>query len=387
MKKPKQLPDTSVRGSTAPVDVEPTLGEQLAQLIGQAGDGGHRVRVDRRNARGAPEYLGTEDLTLELEDVVKGKWGGGDYRGRIVNAQGVYQDSIRFSIAGAPRDVADVNHAPVPRAAESATDVLLRAVLDTQKQMADVLREISRAAHAPAGGANSVTEVVGMVGTIAKALKDATGDGAPRSSTSDTLAIVDRVLGLREKILETSDAPASSDIGMVVRDGVRPLLELGSQYLTTQREVQMARLRLTPGAPADPVALLANRIPALARAMLVSKAAGNADPELYAEFALDQLTDVDQDALKGLLEEADFVDRLCVAVPTFAPHREWFVGFAAAMRTLLSSDGEEDGGNGGGVDTAGNGSHGSASTDVREYPTHPLVRGAVKTRSRKAAGS
>ncbi len=341
-KAPKPLPPVAPAVAEADTD---SLSEQVVKLLAQFGPGaGYRVRVDRRRARGEPEYLGTIDLTLDLEDVAKEQFGGGDFRGRVVDAQGAYQTTLRFSIAGAPRDMTVVEHVPRTSQPEAVGDVLLRTILDGQRAIADALKELARSDRG--GGGSSLDEVL----KVAQALKAVANDG-PKQNASEMLAIVDRVMGLREKILESGGDAAQSEIGAVVRDGVRPLLELGREYLQTRREVAQAQagnLKLIKSGPAaagaaagaDPVAVVAQRIPPFARTMLVSKAARNADPELYAEFALDQLSGDDQDALAALLESTpDFADRFCAAIPEFQPHAVWFGAFAEAMRDLLTGEG------------------------------------------------
>lgn len=335
--RPARLPSSTARppleiqDGGAAADVAPSLSEQLQRLLAQyQPDGGYRVRVDRKNPSTRQlEYLGTVDLSYQLEDDTKAEWGGGEYRGRIVNPRGEYQESIRYAIAGPAKT------APVPALAdpvvaprESHTDTLLREVIASNRAIADALREQGRA---------RTEDPVESFTKVATAFKSVFGNGG-RSDTTDTIALVDRVLGLRDRILENGERP-ESELGKIVKDGVLPLVDLAREKIQSDKEIQMARLRTTSSnAPLDPVARLALRIPAIARAFLIQQAKADADPMLYAEVALDQLPGDVQDVLPLLVVQPDFTEKLITAIPAFAPYADWFSRFVDAMRANLSED-------------------------------------------------
>jgi hypothetical protein len=335
-RKPRTLPnanagDPGAAGAVGDLDTGSQLAlledeSELAGLLEQFGAaGGYRVHLERFEPRALAGYCGTHDLTGEFLATIRTTpgCGGGYYGGRVVNDAG-YVRRIKFRISGAPLPEKAAAIAAPPAPAETATDTLLRSLLESQREMIRELRESRNG-----DGKDSLEKTL----ALAKALKDlANGDG-DKGRASEMLAVVDRVMGLRERILaDGGGGGESSDFQTVVRDGIRPLLQLGHEYLATRRATMTLH---RTGAPADPVAAIAQRIPAAGRAFLARKAKAGADPSLYAEMALDQLAAEDHDALKPLLEAGDFAARLSSGVEEWAPYGDWFAKFSDAMRELL----------------------------------------------------
>ena len=69
---------------------------------------------------------------------------------------------------------------------------------------------------------------------------------------------------------------------------------------------------------------------------LISQAAHNRDPELYAEVTLDNLPDgTDPKELIPFLERADWWEQLRAFVPAVSPYPAWFADYRAAVLEML----------------------------------------------------
>jgi hypothetical protein len=73
---------------------------------------------------------------------------------------------------------------------------------------------------------------------------------------------------------------------------------------------------------------------------LVSKAQADADPELYAEMVLDNLTD--EQLIPMLNRGPALIDDFIAAVPAVANHRPWFESLIAAVTNALKVDDTSD---------------------------------------------
>jgi hypothetical protein len=327
-------------------DDPPPADQVLSDVIEQFGGGpAMYVRIERRDARGNPEYLGTVDLTPELLDDVKTRWGGGKYRGRVVDADRKYRASLNFAIAGGTREAEEARRVELAAATEPAGLTRIETVMAGFAESIKALIESQRSAPASHSTAYFL-ETVKLVREMMPAPAPAPAGGSP----ADMFATLNSMLDLRERIADTTEARQGDGFASAVEKGIGPLVSLVNRKLDIeektleQRKEARVRARLAPVAavPADPVAALAATVPGIARTYLANAARSQKDATLYAELVLDQLPDVAQRRMPTLLEDAEFSAKLCAAVPQWAPYPAWFASLADAMRELLSDDGTDD---------------------------------------------
>jgi len=158
---------------------------------------------------------------------------------------------------------------------------------------------------------------------------------------------------LARELRDDSSTPADNSIGGMLREVLRsPLMAQAVQAAATpQPPVSHAK---TPGVPALPqpqsAATPQSQQPPAPPAtgdaqvnvlhhyygMLCQKAAGGADPTLYAELVLDN---VDDDTLNALLSRQPTpLDALIAEYPPAAQHRDWFASLIEALMQAMSEE-------------------------------------------------
>jgi hypothetical protein len=103
----KRTTTTVIEGdddATAQLAIEPADDDPLSTLLEQfGGESGYRVRLERFDDRNQPRYVDTVPLTLDLVEEAQRLFGGGRYRGRIIDGHHKYQGGvISFFIEGPP---------------------------------------------------------------------------------------------------------------------------------------------------------------------------------------------------------------------------------------------------------------------------------------------
>jgi hypothetical protein len=317
------------------LDTDDGENAELEKLVEQfGGASGFTVKLERLKPEADAGYLGTLDLTPDFQDEVKRLHGGGRYSGRVYDGDD-YQQRIKFRIAGAPlREPAAVVAAPAPAAHDRLGDVLAEMNRTNAR-----IAELIAAGQQPKGGLVSSLEEFAKVAEI---LKTVGGGNAAANGGGDVLAIVDRVMNLQDKIAERVKANGGNndenEFLAVMREGIVPILEMGRDYLRVKTGAPVTAPGANGASAGDAVQQLASRLPVIAKKMLAGKAKAGANAELYAEFALDQLSDNDKKALFDILNtEENFGERIAAAVPEFNGGGAWFGRFGMAARGMLEA--------------------------------------------------
>jgi hypothetical protein len=323
------------------VDDEAPERDDLTELLANVGGdaSGFSVRLERLDARGEPEYLGTLPLTADLLDVVRDEHGGGKYRGRVVDGDSRYRQRIRFAIAGLPI-LARSRSAPAEGAPTSRVEVMLERTLEAVGNLAKQMQ-------APRG--DDVEKVV----SVARALKELTPTPPPvvqGASILDTIALFDRFLELREKVAEDAAPPtAANEISSAIRETVQPLAQIANRHMDIREREIRRPSQGQPQQPAqpspranDPIAAFAMKLPRVGIDYLTGLARSNADPEEYVTAIFQTIGDRGIDELAGLLQREDFAAVLCEVVPPFRPYPGWIAELADAMRGQIQPAGVEE---------------------------------------------
>lgn len=332
----------------------------LASFVGAAG---YKVQLDRKDARGRPEYLETMDLTPDLLEDVRGRWGGGQYRARVVDERSKYQASVQFSIAGVPRvhDAAPTRDANAERL-ERLEGVISRVLERLEGQPAAV-----QVAPPPA------PDMLGMFATFAKLMKDLTpAPVAPVAAVAaavDPFALVGKVLELQTMLEERGGGGRASDgdsLSAVVSKALPPLLDTIKQKM--QQDGELMRLRMTrrpvavvpapdaapvvpDGLVLSPLAVLVKDLPRYAAEYLANMAALDKDPALYAATVLDRMPPDVTERLPELLAGENAGAELASLVPAWAAFPEWFGELAREILTQYAEQQSDDDAGDGGDET------------------------------------
>lgn len=326
--------------------------EQLSSLLEELGGAGYRVRMDRKDSRGELEYLGTVDLTPDLLDDVRARWGGGRYRGRVVNARGGYERSLTFGIAGAPRDP---EPAPAPVAGAAAPDRLahLEAIVTRLgEQLGGTLARLERSERPD--DLQQFARFATLMRELAPAATNTPAPAAPADPLDSLTRLLTFQSALEERMGPRGGGGPAFDVAALVRDGVKPLVGVLEKKIDLEREAMLRRggrpvavVEREAAAPAPaplaqtPLALLVHQLPGFGRVFLANCARADKSAELYAETVLDQLPGDVVDALPELLAGDDIGERLAELVPEWNGHGAWFGELAAALLASLNPPGSD----------------------------------------------
>lgn len=310
--------------------------DEIADLLASLGEGtGYRVRLERRDARGeSGDYLGTIDLTPELLDDVRERWGGGKYRGRVVDARGTYRRALTFGIAGAPRDDA----AAATPGGDDRLDRLERIV----KELATAMTT----QHAPpAAPVDTLAQFAAMAKILGDLRPAPVAAATPAGSFAEQIQAFVAVQQMIEKASGGRDS-GGMDVAALVDRGLTPLVGVVSKKLDNDARALALQEKRTLGAPA-PAALapaltpapaasapapedsstmpqrpelaqILSQVPDLARAWLAGLADKDSDPTLYADVVLDALPANVYPLLPALLTAPDALDITAAAVPQWS---------------------------------------------------------------------
>lgn len=319
--------------------------EQLGALLAEFGGAtGYAARVERKDARGGADYLGTLELTADLLDDVRAAWGGGKYRARIVDADKRYVRSIQFGIAGAPRDP-EALATPAPGRAPAAEPDRLERLELAIGGLAEGLRALS---------APKPPDTLDMFGQFAKLMRELAPQTVPAAATTPATALESMTAMLEfQTQLENRVGPrgGGTDFTAFVQPALK-LVEVLDKKISLEREAMYRRRPIAvvqpvtetpaPTAAADSLEHLARSLPPFAVAFLAGCAKADKSAELYAETVIDNLPGEIQDALPTLLAGDDAADRLCAIVPAWGAFVPWFRELVAAILASLEADDADD---------------------------------------------
>lgn len=351
-----------------------TEGDELDHVLERANVPGDRVQLWRYNvASGTYVYLEPFDPAglkpLGIREFTRQRYGGGKFKARVRHPNGQYGITRTYEIDGEPRaretdPAAAVPPAPaagavpdwvraiiLPIGATFATafgTLLAKKLLETREPATDpAMLELIKSLRTAPRDADPVETFARMM-TVMKE----SGGG---NNGAEMFKMVKDLLELRDRVLESAP-DARSPLESVVRDGIRPALQLMERKMNLD-EQRAARIQAGPAAAAatppaaapvdvdgDPLALFLAQIPLPARHFLLGCAKGDKDPSLYADLILDQIPEEMYPEIPALLERPDVVDVFCKVVPAFASYRPWFEQLVGALRDAIARDDEESAG-------------------------------------------
>lgn len=344
---------------------------KIRELKAQLGVGGGTAQIFRLETGKRPTYLdkvGIDELAQDPHELVRSRWGGGDYQVTLRDAGNLYIEggSVQLSIGGPPAPVPDkfdelerkwTERIAAAKGGEASSPELVRFMFDTMREQ---LREI-RNPPAGAQGANPMEMAVSMVTAIQSAnapilealLARANKREPERSRTEELRELLELVTLVQG--LSNGGGEKSSGLDRVIDKLADPLAGFFSRAAPTTSGPpgEPPMLPPTPKPPA-PVDGRPAWYPVLERALpqLVAWARAAKEPELRADLVLDDLPDhllgpVHEQLLRG----EEFVAEFMMHVPAAEPFRPWFVAFFARLRLGLDTmytEGDEPaaGGNG-----------------------------------------
>jgi hypothetical protein len=366
---PRQLSDDELRDArpargadptgTIPNDIET---DDVDRLLNELAGDVATVILHRRNGP-AWEYLDHMEPGEFTLEAVKFAWGGGHYRARILDADRELVRSATFMIAGKPKlppeDAPAIPNAPANDALQRMERMMERFIdmqSRGQPQRTDPLL------------ATVLTALVQNMGKEPRRdpLLDTLVAGMMNREGMDVAKLLSMMESARENGLElgklmSGGGPSGDDVGSLVRDVGKPLIELAKTVAERRQEsagtngaprpaVQAALKAANPPAqsPTPPAvdvnvpAHVAAWLPQLRRFLpyVLQWAKAGRDPGIKAAFVIDELDDTQADLLADIALTDTFVSDVLTYVPELlgaTPDvREWVTQFLESVRELLT---------------------------------------------------
>lgn len=314
------------------------------------------------------------------EEGVQRTWGPGSYRliarvpdpktGKLVFAKG---KSKVFSIAAPPSANGAGPAAPQgPQDFEKTMAATLYQMLlgqmQQQQQMMSQSQESHRAmlAMMMQPRPDSTTDLLKLLlptllqrenpMDVAMKMADLLKPAGPAASLTEQISVMEKFMDLARK----GESPESAPVWFQAFKEAAPLIEKALSRGAPQPQ-PVRRRELPPPVPPGPADAPNPPLPKVEDAppapveenpllaaldalspMLVKAAARDADPDLYAEFVLDQVPEDTLEALDFMLQ-TDAVAFIVGRYPVLAPHQGWVERVVAAMRQQLGPEDGEDG--------------------------------------------
>lgn len=344
-------------------DVPPTPEEpdSLQSLLSElAGSATGKITVYRTGPNQKQTYVfqcAPEAFSL---DDLRDRFNGGDFR-LYITRNGVLWKNMTVSVEPKQSGTS-------PEAPPSSSDAVLAIMREGFQKQAEVMRELVMRTAAPApapvsplAGMN-IPELVTSLATLMRTL----APPQPAANPNQGIELLLKGVELAQTLKEGGGGEEPSLMGLM-RDLIKSPLAAQAIAATMQQQTQPqprpAAPRPQPGAPAiphqpapqptaAPAPSFAGETPPPAQpetdsvnpilkhylGMLVSKAENGADPTLYADLVLDNLT---EGQLNQLLDaQPSTVDYLIGIEPRVATQRDWFTVMVNTIALALEPDEE-----------------------------------------------
>lgn len=331
------------------VDDDPLTG--LLEQFG--GASGYRVRMERIGDKGKPAYLTTFPFTLDLIDDVKAEYGGGTYRGRVVDGDSHYiaGGSISFSIDGPP--LMPSTSPPTPAAAPAAA-ALTAPVRDNAADLDAIADRVAARLAREQAPARSALDVVALITAVSPIVLELIKGARPKGVTIEDV----------RQLLDAKGGTAGTAKDMIA--SLKELLEV-RELLGSDREpdavsqavatfAPILERALSPGASSSPAAPTA--LPAAGASspsstgqqepmtaplwvtrlsahvdQLVRVAAEGGEPRQLAIGIISYfMLPADKGLLRELVAQEDAEAQILAAFPKLVPYREWLADFVDESR-------------------------------------------------------
>jgi hypothetical protein len=328
---------------------------KIRELKAQLGVGGGTAQIFRLETGKRPRYLdkvGIDELAQDPHELVRSRWGGGDYQVTLRDAGNLYIEggSVQLSIGGPPAPEPDKfdelerkwdERVRAAQKGDASGPELVRFMFETMREQ---LRELRNPPAAAASG-NPMEMAVAMVtaiqeanGPILEALLARKSEPA-RNRTEELRELLELVTLVQG--LANNGTEKSSGLDRVIDKLADPLAGFFARAAPTTSGPPGAPPMLPPvPPPTTPANGRPAWFPLLERAIpsLLGWAKAAKDPELRADLVIDDLPD----NLLGPVHEQlsrgeDFLAEFFANVPAAEASRQWFVAFFLRLRADLDT--------------------------------------------------
>lgn len=338
-----QTDDDGVSAGPPPVDA---LSEMMSGLQGATNS---RISIYRIVKNQPPSYVAEcAPESFSLDDL-RDKYNGGEFRLYIMKDGRLWKNTRIFVEAPPVRALAEL-----PASSSGLGDVMALMREGFAAQAAAIREAAAARGSAPSlFSSDNLPAIITAITGALVALRPAPAPPPPPAPDTDVASkSIDMFMqGLQlARELRDDAAPADTSISGMLQTVLKsPLMAQAVAAATTPP--QQPRLAApTAGQPrlAAPAAPTPNPAPPAQPegsdmnvlhyyyGVLCQKAASGADPVLYAELVLDNVSD---DTLQALLtKQPTPLDALIAEYPAAAPHREWFATLIDALMSAMTEE-------------------------------------------------
>lgn len=311
----------------------------LRRIMEEAGVSEGTATVYRKVPGADEQYLdkiGVDVLEHDVLETLKARFGGGRYHILLRDQHGDYVKggSLHFNIAGEPKDAGDRMEQLEQKLTEQlekvagdgkGMDPVTRVMIDTMREQMRELRAELRSRQA-APQADPMQTAVALMAALQNANQPILEALLSRAEERrDPLEELTRMAQLVQ-LLKDDSGGGMDAIAKQLASPLGKLLEgAAGQTPVTQQQPPGGAPMQNPPDPDRPAWW-----PVFGRAVpqLLEWAKAGKDPELRADFVLDELPDEYLGPVYEQLSRGDvFMEEFLAAVPAARPHRQWFDDF------------------------------------------------------------
>lgn len=285
------------------------------------------------------------------------EFGTGTYR-IAIRKEGRYIKDFRFAVEKVASPGRTM-HTPAPAHGDSS--VIERLLTHMAEQERRLVALIDARTNAPA---SDPYEQMSKMATVMAQLRGNTTETTAGATANAFIDAVNKGIALGKELGAVNGAAPSTGLldiinslaqNPVVGDALKMILERAAAGGAPAPVPAGQMVRVNGARPPAPPAGALPHTPAPAGpvdhakaldtelrqkiAWLIEKAVNGANPELYAELLLDDLTPA---LSQMIIKTPNILDQLAIAIPEIAPHRAWFDLVVAAMIRFDQESGESD---------------------------------------------
>lgn len=334
---PSEEDETIIEGMAEDItDMQDSIDEELDKVFSEFGgsDGEVEFKINvYRMAKGVRSYcFSVSPSELPILDTLRDDYKGGQFQ------VWVYKNGKIFK----RRDVT-VEPPPEKAVSNSGGDIggIIAALANQQREMLNQMKEIVTRQPSPVpqyAPATNPMEMMGSMMGVMMQMKEFMGGGKQEKTVNEMDTFM-KALEFAREFNDDGKQKGFADVATKFIEHFGPTFgEVMKQSASAPpRAMPYPAQPHQPGQPGQPVQDQQNMNIMLSAQlkMLVSKAAQNADPTLYADFILDNVADA---TINEYINRPDIVEFLGQYNPGVIQYRDWFEQLRASIQEGLTGD-------------------------------------------------
>jgi hypothetical protein len=321
-------------------DIDATLDKLFMEIGDAPGDVRFKCTVYRiMPNQGEKEYcFAFTPAELPILDRLRDEYGGGKFEIFIYKNGKIFKRPV-LNVAKPPAKPAPVTVAP-----NSDMNAVVNALMESQRQQAEQMREFMQRGQS-AQPAPNMLEMMGTMMGVMSQMKSFIAPANPSGGIDDFIKMLNVTRDLvgeggGEKSMAESLLGLAKEFGppLLAMSGQlanapRPAINHAPQYTPVQSNPVAPMIQNQPQPQPQQEGTNVNLMLKAQIGMLVNRAAAGADPSLYGELVADQ---VNESTLREFIARPDALEFLAQYNSAVLNHREWFTALRDTVAALLT---------------------------------------------------